>query len=130
MTRKKRHEADPECWCRPVWGYKDAWGWIHSDDTVVLAPSPMSVQEAYELMGSRLRAAREEAGLRNVDVAKRMGVKPSHVSRIEVGWVKNGKYPWYLSLRALLQYTTAVTGGDDAARSQVLSDVLDGVYLE
>lgn len=41
--------------------------------------------KSYEILRRELKAIREEAGLRQVDLAKRLGVPQSFVSKYEVG---------------------------------------------
>jgi len=48
-------------------------------------PSPDSRLQAYEDVGTRLRAYRERAGIGVRELARRVGVSPSMISQIETG---------------------------------------------
>ena len=89
-------------------------------------PSPDSRLQAYEDVGSRLRAYRERAGIGVRELARRVGVSPSMISQIETGKTQPSVGTLYavvtelaVSLDELFAPNGAVSGRDTSQDASV-----------
>jgi len=89
-------------------------------------PSPDSRLQAYEDVGTRLRAYRERAGIGVRELARRVGVSPSMISQIETGKTQPSVSTLYavvselaVSLDELFAPNGAVSGRDNSQDATV-----------